>query len=297
MGEAESSEKEKIEKFIADTCKCKLAEQGEACSTILSGDDFYDSRNNCQEFSSAELDLVILGVIQSSLHCGDVSLSGRKGKHRERTRMVFFYHGRRICKETFLFLHSASRTRFCSLVKHYKTNGLTLRVQGNSKRLPSSASSIETVENVVKFIMNIAEEKALILAGRVPGFKRVNVKLLPSVLTKYSLWKTYEGICASQGHISVGYSKFCDLWNQLCPFVLIMRPATDLCWTCQKNNNLIQKTANLPEEQKVAAVRAQEEHLRLSAGERELYKTCCNQAKDDVHQSGLPHLPGVPTSM
>ena len=64
------------------------------------------------------------------------------------------------------------------------------------------------------------------------GFKRVNVKLLPSVLTKYSLWKTYEGICASQGHISVGYSKFCDLWNQLCPFVLIMRPATDLCWTC-----------------------------------------------------------------
>ena len=159
MGEAELSEKEKIEKFIVDTSKCKLEEQGAACSTILSRDDFYDRRNNCQELSSAELDLVILGVIQSSLHCGDVSLSGRKGKHRERTRMVFFYHGRRICKETFLFLHSASRTRFCSLVKHYKTNGLTLRVQGNSKRLPSSASSIETVENVVKFIMNIAVEQ------------------------------------------------------------------------------------------------------------------------------------------
>ena len=68
-------------------------------------------------------------------------------------------------------------------------------------RLPSSASSVETVENVAKFIMNIAEEQALILPGRVPGFKRVDVKL---VLTKYNLWKTYEGICASQGHISVG---------------------------------------------------------------------------------------------
>ena len=119
--------------------------------------------------------------------------------------------------------------------------------------------------------MNIAEEQALILPGRVPGFKRVDVKLLPSVLTKYSLWKTYEGICASQGHISVGYSKFCDLWNQLCPFVLIMRPATDLCWTCQKNNNLIQKTANLPEEQKVAAVRAQEEHLQLKRPARTMH--------------------------
>ena len=101
MGEAELSEKEKIEKFIADTCKCKLAEQGAACSAILSRDYFYDSRNKCQELSSAALDLVILGVIQSSLHCGDVSLSGRTEKQRERTRMVFFYHGRRICKETF----------------------------------------------------------------------------------------------------------------------------------------------------------------------------------------------------
>ena len=68
----------------------------------------------------------------------------------------------------------------------------------------------------------------------------------------------------------------------------------DLCWTCQKNNNLIQETANLQEEQKVAAVRAQEEHLRLSAGERELYKTCCNQAKDDVHQSGYLTYLGSP---
>ena len=56
---------------------------------------------------------------------------------------------------------------------------------------------------------------------------------------------------------------FCDLWSQLFPFVLIMRPATDLCWTCQKNNNLIQKTANLPEAERVEAVRHQEQHLRL----------------------------------
>ena len=63
-----------------------------------------DSWNNCQGLSSAELDLVILGVIQSSLNCGDVNLSGRTEKQRKRTRMVFFYHGRRICKEiVFIF--------------------------------------------------------------------------------------------------------------------------------------------------------------------------------------------------
>ena len=51
-----------------------------------------------------------------------------------------------------------------------------------------------------------------------------------------------------------------------------------------ENNHLIQKMANIPEEQKVAPVSIQEEHLRLSAGERELHKNCCNQAKDNVQK-------------
>ena len=177
--------------------------------------------------------------------------------------MAFYYHGKRICRESFLFLHCLNKNRFCSLVKHYRMNGLTSRVHGNKKRLPSSAFSTETVENVVKFIMNIAEEQALLLPGRVPGFKRADVKLLLSVLTKHGLWKMYTEISSSQGQLSVSYSKFCDLWNQLCPFIVIMRPTTNLCWTCQKNNNLIQKTANLPETQKAEAVRAQEEHKKL----------------------------------
>ena len=130
-----------------------------------------------------------------------------------------------------------------------------MRMNGNKKRLPSSAFSSETIEQVLKFILNIAEEQALLLPGCVPGFKRIDVRLLPSVLTKHSLWKSYCKISTSQGKNHVGYSKFCDLWSQLCPSVLIMQPAMDLCWTCQKNNNLIQKTANLLEAEKVEAVK------------------------------------------
>ena len=218
-----------------------------------------ECRNNCSELSSAELDLVILGIIHSSLNCSETSISGRVEKTHQSTRMSFSYHGKRICKKAFLFLHCLQYFRFHSLVKHYKKNGLTLRTHGNAKRLPSSASSIETVEWVVKFIKNVAEEQALLLPGRVPGFKRIDVKLLPSNLTKHGLWKTYFDICTSTGQVSVGYSKFCDLWNQLCPFILIMQPATDLCWTCQKNNSQVNKSANLPEaEKKVDVVRKQE---------------------------------------
>ena len=116
----------------------------------------------------------------------------------------------------------------------------------------------------VKFIKNVAEEQALLLPGRVPGFKRIDMKLFPSNLTKHSLWKKYSDICTSTGQASVGNSKFCDLWNQLCPFILIMHPATDLCWTCEKNNTQINKSANLHEAEKVDVVRKQEEHLRLA---------------------------------
>ena len=186
--------------------------------------------------------------------------------------------------KTFLFLHCLQHNRFYSLVKHYRKNGLTLRVHGNAKRLPNSTSSAETFEEVVKFIKNTAEEQALLLPGRIPGFKRIDVKLLPSNLTKHGLWKRYEDICTSTGQVSVGYSKFCDLWNQLCPFILIMRPATDLCWTCQKNNNRIHRTVNFPEAEKVEAVRAQEEHLRPTSGEREHYKNCCEESKHHVQR-------------
>lgn len=174
-----------------------------------------------------------------------------------------------------LFLHCLHRNRFYSLVKHYRKNGLSLRVHGNKNRLPGSSSSAETVKQVVKFILNTAEEQALLLPGRLPGFKRIDVKVLPLNLTKHGLWRTYTEICVSTYTLSVGDSKFCDLWNQLYLFIVIVRPAADLCWTCQKNNDRIRNSVNLPESNKAEAVRAQEQHLLLATGERNLYKNCC----------------------
>lgn len=205
-----------------------------------------------------------------------MSTSGRTETTRKKTRIPFFYHGRRICWKTFLFLHRIHQRRFYSLVRHYKKNGLSVLVHGNNNCLPTST------ENVVKFIRSVPEEQALLLPGRVTGFKRTDVNLLPSTLTKHGLWKTYQDICNNDCHISEGYSKFCDLWNQLCPFVISMRPATDLCWTCQKNNSHIHKSANLPEAQKAEVVKAQEEHLHLTSGERDFYKTCCKESKDSL---------------
>lgn len=132
--EVHLSERAKVQKFYSETCHCRLGADEKACSLTLTLDDFADSRNNCRELSSTELDLVILGTIQSSLNCNEKSISGRAEKNRQHTRMAYYYHGKRICMKTFLFLHCLQHNRFYSLVKHYRKNGLTLRVHGNAKR-------------------------------------------------------------------------------------------------------------------------------------------------------------------
>ena len=184
--EVHMTERAKVENFYEETCHCKLGEDEKACSLSLTINDFIESRNNCKELSSTELDLVILGIIQSSLNCNETSVSGRVEKARQHARMEYFYHGKRICMKTFLFLHCIHNNRFYSLVKQEKWFNFTC---------PWKCKT--AVERVVKFIKNTAEEQALLLPGHVPGFKRIDVKLLPSNLTKHGLWKRYAEICAS----------------------------------------------------------------------------------------------------
>ena len=69
------AERDKVQHFYTETCKCKLGGEEKACSTTLTQDDFIESRNNCYKLSSTELDLVILGIIQSSLNCNGTSIS------------------------------------------------------------------------------------------------------------------------------------------------------------------------------------------------------------------------------
>lgn len=46
--------------------------------------------------------------------------------------------------------------------------------------------------------------------------------------------------------------------RMLVPNILTARPMTDLCWTCQSNNHLIYRGANLAEEEKSVKLKAQE---------------------------------------
>ena len=68
----------------------------------------------------------------------------------------------------------------------FLATGLTPRVHGNTRRLPKQ---LEEVKNLVTFLTNYAEKNAILLPGRIPGYKRDDLQLLPSNTTKKVLFR------------------------------------------------------------------------------------------------------------
>ena len=58
------------------------------------------------------------------------------------------------------------------------------RVHKNSCQLPPRALSFAEKSSLVKFIENYAEQNAILLPGRIPGYKRDDLNLLPSSTSK-----------------------------------------------------------------------------------------------------------------
>jgi len=65
---------------------------------------------------------------------------------------------------------------------------------------------------------------------------------------------------------------------------------TDLCWQCQRNNESVYRSANLPDSIKSEAVQAQEEHLAVVRKERSLYNSMIDDAKRVVANHSISDL-------
>ena len=99
--------------------------------------------------------------------------------------------------------------------------------------------------------------------------------------TKAALWRQYKA--SSEEHdqkpVSVSLRR---LRQKFLPNVVMMRPATDLCWICQQNSGQILCFSNLDEEQKSQLILCAQLHLSKAKSEQEFYKQCCNESKTTV---------------
>ena len=189
---------------------------GKPCFESLNIQAIHPMRIDIQQLSHDELDMVILGQIAASYQ----SDTGKTN---------FYFNGQRIRQTMFLHLHHISRKWLRTLLQHYKKKGIAPRVHGNTKCLPPNTTPFNTIKEIVRFILNLAQEQALVLPGRIPGYHRTDIQLLPSSTTKLGIWSKYCETCMDSGRNPVSH-KTCTLWQRLVPHVVIMKPMTDLCW-------------------------------------------------------------------
>ena len=171
---------------------------------------------------------------------------------RQITSTSFYHRGIRICRKTYLFLHSIGIKRYKNLRANLTINGILPRVHGNIRRVPVHAFRLEETQIVARFITNYTEDNGIHLPGRIPGFKKTDIQLLPCHTTKKAVWRQY--CLATQGcnppARQAAYRTFLLIWQKLLPQIIIGKPMTDLCWYCQRHTSLILRAANQPEEEK-----------------------------------------------
>lgn len=144
----------------------------------------------------------------------------------------------------FLFLHKIGIKKYVTVRKAYLMNGLEQISHGNKSRLPSHGFTTEDLQQITKYLNNYAEEHAVLLPGRIPGFKRSDLQLLPTQTTKRSVWMSYVKSCATLTFRLASYRTFCRVWLKYKPVIVITTPKSDLCWTCQKNTMAISASMN-----------------------------------------------------
>ena len=180
--------------FMQSTCGCKKGLGSKPCSSQFSANHLLSVCVSCFKLTRSELDMVGLGQLMAGMNSDTTTntASGNRGKDRQRASCTFHHQGKPICKKMFKFIHTLGGTRYRNLKKSLQSQGLATQTHGNLKRSPAHALSLSSTEFVVRFLLNYAEQNALLLPGRVLGYSQSDLKLLPSSVSKRQIWKVYK---------------------------------------------------------------------------------------------------------
>ena len=103
---AAQEEDKKIDAFIYKSCGCQLGFKHTPCSGLFTKEELLDQRLICLSLEKSELDMVVLGQLQA--FSKDTETYTEEDSTHRRNYITFMFKGRRICRKTFLFLHTLS---------------------------------------------------------------------------------------------------------------------------------------------------------------------------------------------
>ena len=277
-----------ISDFMDKTC-CHLK-----CTEHFTKETVLHSRINAQElnhFSQTEhvnfLHVSILGGLNCCVAVGEETNYAKNKNHkRNRARGHFCFQGQPICKEFYLFLHGVSDKVYRRLKDMLTTDGIVPRPhQNTTKTSLVRAHPVEVRQTAVKFLENFAIQNAVVLPGRVPGFKNPDLLLLPSEFTKKAIHEKYVDACLDGNTESIPYSTFTELWREQLPGVCIQKPRSDLCTVCKLDTIALSKLRTLNDEKRRELLDRNIRHLNHVDNERHYYKDNIDIARKSVNSS------------
>jgi hypothetical protein len=285
----DEDEVQEIERFIHETCGCKIGSSKRPCSHQFPKELISTYRSDCLQMSKEQLDFVILAQLSATrTHKDTIPATYRGDIANFRPHTSFLFRSIRICEAMFLFFHTISRSRFLNLCKHFDRFGIVERIHGNTKRLPPNTCTPPQLEELVKFIDNIADTHSMPLPGRLPNHRDQRVLLLPTDMTKAKIYHLYTTSCTVNNNPSVSRAKFYRVWSDIRPYVATMKPADDLCFDCQKLSTSLANSGHLTSEEKEQRVKEYSDHLNLAKQERTAYNQQiaeCREAYQDTDPS------------
>ena len=256
-----------VDTFLEKGYGCKHGPEGGQCSNRFTKGELISLQDYFLEMTNEEKDLFVKSVMLT------------QKEPSEQKYLTYKLYGKRLCRETFLFIINISKTKLLNITKHYDENGMGRRRHGNKG--PSNTIPFDAKVYVKRFIQNFAVSHGVLLPGRIPGYRDQSISLIQSSETKKSVWKFYCKSCETSDIVPVKYTLFTTLWKELIPWVVICKPLTDLCWTCQSNNNLIIKSANKEDVEKRQKVIDQLAHLEWVKREQNYHKLQCQLAEEN----------------
>ena len=238
LTEQRSLDDEEDKKISDCVCGCNMQKKG-PCSALFSRQHYTTMRAAAAALTWGELNMLVMGEI--------MALTGMETRNHT---TIFHHRGHRVCRNTLLFLHWLGKRKFELIKAHYISMGVVSRIHGNTGRTPTHALVMEDVKYIITFVAQYAEANAILLPGRIPGYKRSDIQILPYSTTKRAIWMMYEETAARLSQRSVAYCTLCNVWKKFLQHVVVARPMTNLCATCQKNSAAIIRSVNLSDEEK-----------------------------------------------
>ncbi|XP_062616042.1 uncharacterized protein LOC134277748 [Saccostrea cucullata] len=238
------------------------------------------------EFTKSERDIYILSKLEDQLVQTDGSV-GSKGSKRERQRFRYSFQVVEICECAWRSIFEIGRAEYKSLKKHFKDNGTIPRVHGLTGKKSNHGYPFYVIEAAVLFIKRYADQYGLPLPAAPRARDDTPPVLLPCNESKATVHAKYKDACLESSSPSVKLTTFKEAWNSCVPYIQFMKPKTDLCKTCHDLREDI--TGAYDEKTKLKLTKRLTDHLDQAKQEREFYKECTANAREELKDAEKPH--------